>query len=125
MPATPTTTSPAELDDAMRESVGDIEKSVGPSSEPWLPRDEIRWLLSQDRTDEGSHEFHLIPIHRVPHRGIDPLGDLGPHPPQHLRGLVHPLARDVGIAIAAAEEDRRARERARIVPRGARRTDQP
>ena len=78
----------------------------------------------EGRGDEGPHELHLVRVHPVSHGGVDPLGHLAAHPPQHLGGLVHPLAGDVRIAVAAAEEDRRAGQRSRVIPGGSRRADQ-
>jgi hypothetical protein len=67
--------------------------------------------------DDTPDVSDLVLVDSVAHAWIDALGNVGTEPLQDFGGLSDAFERDMRIAVAAADEDRCAGERARIVLR--------
>jgi hypothetical protein len=76
------------------------------------------------RSQDLLNRVNFILRHGMSHPRVNPLIDLRIHSTEHFARFAHSFERDMGIGIAAPEEDGRAGERSWIVARRAGRSDE-
>src|SRR5262245_38536741 len=74
--------------------------------------------------ENASDMRNLVIVDGMAEAGIDALRHVASQAAQDLRGFVHARQRNMEVDVAAADEHRRARQCARIIPRRARWADQ-
>src|SRR3954468_8729818 len=78
----------------------------------------------RDLLDELPGEVDLFLVDGVAHPGIDPLRHVRAREAKPRRAFIYPVARDVGVHVAASEKDRCAGKRAGGFPTGPGGTDE-
>ena len=74
--------------------------------------------FSPERSQEVADQLDLLVVDGVAHPWIDPFRHCPPQLPEDPGAFLHPLDRDVGVDVAAAEEDRGPLEAGGVGARG-------